>query len=121
MGEKVENDKGSRWRTNYAGVCYRAGLSCQKTVFGEDGWQLKECVIVGRGDKAFVEDGGHQEKLGFKLSTNLVANFGSRWRWLLYGERTVRYSVHFSMERETVCRRGYCPMREECDGCKRFP
>ena len=71
-------------------------------MFGEDSWQLKECVIVGRGDKAFVEDGGHQEKLGFKLSTNLVANFGSRWRWLLYGERTVRYSVHFSMERETV-------------------
>ena len=33
---------------------------------------------MGRGDKAFVEDGGHQEKLGFKLSTNLVANFGSR-------------------------------------------
>ena len=102
MGEKVENDKGSRWRTNYAGVCYREGLSCQKTVFGEDSWQLKECVIVGRGDKAFVEDGGHQEKLGFKLSTNLAANFGSRWRWLLYEERTVRYSVHFSMERETV-------------------
>ena len=71
-------------------------------MFGEDGWQLKECVIVGRGDKAFVEDGGHQEKLGFKLSTNLVANFGSRWRWLLYEERIVRYSVHFSME-ERLC------------------
>jgi hypothetical protein len=56
-------------------VCYRAHLACQKSVYREDGWQLKS--VVGRGGKAFVEDGGHQEKLGFKLSTNLVANFGS--------------------------------------------
>lgn len=71
---------------------------------------------MGRGGKAFVEDGGHQEKLGFKLSTNLVANFGSVAGNSCYMKRTVRYSLHLSMEhwKESVknndrllCRRGF--------------